>query len=70
MLLQPTYLIHKRSYADITHPRTRVPCTLGIKFPPLKGIGKGKVVPVLFVLSDHHVMEAYRGSGGIAPRIL
>jgi len=30
--------------------------------------GKGKVVPVLS--SEHHVMEAYWGSGGIAPRIL
>jgi hypothetical protein len=36
---------------------------------PLKGKGKGKVVPVLF-LTEHHAMKAYRGSGGIAPRIL
>jgi hypothetical protein len=29
---------------------------------------KGKVVPVL--LAEHHVMKAYCGNGGIAPRIL
>jgi hypothetical protein len=30
--------------------------------------GKGKVVPVL--LTEHHAMKAYWGSGDIAPRIL
>jgi hypothetical protein len=30
--------------------------------------GKGKVVPVL--LTKHHAMKAYWGSGGIAPLIL
>jgi hypothetical protein len=29
---------------------------------------EGKVVPVF--LTEHHAMEAYRGSGYIAPRIL
>jgi hypothetical protein len=32
--------------------------------------GKGKVVPTLFILTKHHAMKAYWGSGGIAPRIL
>jgi len=31
---------------------------------------KGKVVPVLFFLTEHHVMKAYWGSGGIVPLIL
>jgi hypothetical protein len=31
---------------------------------------KGKVVPVLFFLTKHHAMQAYWGSGGIAPLIL
>jgi hypothetical protein len=31
---------------------------------------KGKVVPVLFRLTDHHAMKAYWESGGIAPRFL
>jgi len=31
--------------------------------------GKGKVVPVL-LLTEHHAMNAYWGSGSIAPRIL
>jgi len=31
------------------------------------GKGKGKVVPV--ILTKHHAMKAYWGSGGIAPRI-
>jgi hypothetical protein len=32
---------------------------------------KGKVVTVLlFSLTEHHVMKAYWGSGGIAPLIL
>jgi len=30
--------------------------------------GKGEIVIVL--LTEHHVMKAYWGSGGIAPRIL
>jgi hypothetical protein len=30
---------------------------------------KGKVISVFF-LSEHHAMEVYRESGGIAPRIL
>jgi len=30
---------------------------------------KGKVVPVL-LLTEHHAMKAYWGSGGIAPLIL
>jgi hypothetical protein len=30
--------------------------------------GESKVVPVL--LTEHHAMKAYWGSGGIAPRIL
>jgi len=30
--------------------------------------GKGKVVPVL--LTEHHAMKAYCGSGSIAPLIL
>jgi hypothetical protein len=30
--------------------------------------GKGKAVPVL--LTEHHAMKAYWGSGVIAPRIL
>jgi hypothetical protein len=30
--------------------------------------GKGKVVPVL--LTEHHAIKAYWGSGGIAPLIL
>jgi hypothetical protein len=29
---------------------------------------KGKFVPVL--LTEHHAMKAYWGSGGIAPRII
>jgi hypothetical protein len=33
------------------------------------GIGKGKVVPVLF-LTEHKAMKAYWRSGGIAPLIL
>jgi hypothetical protein len=32
-------------------------------------ICKGKVAPVLF-LTQHHAINAYWGSGGIAPRIL
>jgi len=31
---------------------------------------KGKVVSVLFFLTEHHAMKAYWGSGGIAWRIL
>jgi hypothetical protein len=31
--------------------------------------GKGQVVPVL-LLTEHHAMKAYWGSGGIAPLIL
>jgi hypothetical protein len=31
---------------------------------------KGKVVPVLFFLSEHYAMKTYWGSGGIAPPIL
>jgi hypothetical protein len=31
--------------------------------------GKGIVIPVL-ILTEHHAMEAYWGSGSIAPRIL
>jgi hypothetical protein len=31
-------------------------------------VRKGKVFPVL--LTEHHVMKAYWGSGGIAPHIL
>jgi hypothetical protein len=31
--------------------------------------GKGKVVPAL-LLTEHHAVKAYWGSGGIAPRIL
>jgi hypothetical protein len=31
---------------------------------------KGKIVPVLFFLKEHHAMKAYWGSGGIAPLIL
>jgi hypothetical protein len=31
---------------------------------------KGKVVPVLFFLTEHHAMKVYWGSGGIAPFIL
>jgi len=31
-------------------------------------LDKGKVVSVL--LTEHHTMKAYWGSGGIAPRIL
>jgi hypothetical protein len=38
----------------------------GNKFFMTKGKGKGKVVPVLF-LTEHHTMQAYWGSGGIAP---
>jgi hypothetical protein len=34
----------------------------------LKGKGEGKIIPVL--LTEHHTMKAYWGSGGIAPRIL
>jgi hypothetical protein len=34
----------------------------------LKSKGKGKVVPVL--LTEHHAMKAYWGSGAIVPRIL
>jgi hypothetical protein len=34
-----------------------------------KGKGKGKVVPALF-LTEHHIMEAYWGSGGMAPLVL
>jgi hypothetical protein len=30
----------------------------------------GKIVPVLFFLTEHHAMKAYWASGGIAPRIL
>jgi hypothetical protein len=32
--------------------------------------GKGKVVPVLFSLTEHHAMKAYCGSGVIDPSIL
>jgi hypothetical protein len=35
-----------------------------------KGKGKGKVFPVRFLLTEHHSMKAYSGSGGIAPLIL
>jgi len=35
----------------------------------MKYIDKGKVFPVLF-LTKYRAMKAYRGSGGIAPRIL
>jgi hypothetical protein len=31
--------------------------------------GKGKVVPVLFLI-EHHAMKAYWGSGDIAPLVL
>jgi hypothetical protein len=31
---------------------------------------KGKVVPVLFILTEHHAIKAYWGSGGIDLRIL
>jgi hypothetical protein len=34
----------------------------------LKSKGKSKVLPVF--LTKHHAMEAYWGSGGVAPRIL
>jgi hypothetical protein len=30
---------------------------------------KGKIVPVL-LLTEHHAMKVYWGSGGIVPRIL
>jgi hypothetical protein len=36
----------------------------------LKGKGKGKIAPVLFLLTEHHAMKAYWGNGGTAPRIL
>jgi len=31
---------------------------------------KGKVIPVLFFLTEHHTMKAYAVSGSIAPHIL
>jgi len=31
--------------------------------------GKGKVIPVLCFLTEHHAKKVYWGSGGIAPRI-
>jgi hypothetical protein len=31
---------------------------------------KGEFVLVLFLLTEHHAMKAYWGSGGIAPLIL
>jgi hypothetical protein len=34
------------------------------------GNNKGKIVPVLFFLTEHHTMKTYWGNGGIAPRIL
>jgi hypothetical protein len=37
-------------------------------FLPYEHRVKGKVVPVL--LTEHHAMKAYGGSGGIAPYIL
>jgi hypothetical protein len=32
--------------------------------------GKGKVVPLIFFLTDHYDMEAYWGSGDITARLL
>jgi hypothetical protein len=42
-------------------------CIKGGEF--LEYLCKGKVVPVL-LLTEHHAMKAYWGSGGIAPLIL
>jgi len=35
-----------------------------------KGKLKGKIVTVLFFLTEYHIVEAYWGNGGIALRIL
>jgi len=35
------------------------PHTLSRNLTPQKGKGKGKVVPVLFSLTEHHAMKAY-----------
>jgi hypothetical protein len=31
---------------------------------------RGKFVPVIFSLTEHHTMKAYWGSGGVVPLIL
>jgi hypothetical protein len=48
------------------NPHSLPSLSSALKFIPFEG----KVITVLFVLTEHHDMKAYWGSGCTAPRIL
>jgi hypothetical protein len=59
---------HHNDYINVTKLNPQVSSN-SVKRVDTASLHKGKVFPGLF-LSEHHVMEAYWGRGGIAPRIL
>jgi hypothetical protein len=70
----------RKTYTTATSSTTNPTWTVLRLEPGLRGTkpqtiynkvkGKGKVVPVLFYLTEHHAMKAYCDSGCRAPRIL
>jgi hypothetical protein len=41
-----------------------------VKYKKEKVLGRGDKVKLSLCLTEHHIMKAYWGRGGIAPRIL
>jgi hypothetical protein len=60
------HLVPRSRIRGAIPPLPNMPSRRGTQLKKHKG--KGKVVPVL--LTDHHAMTAYWGSGDIAPLIL